>query len=129
MPSPGRLLVTLTRAGLKAAASKLRSAGLAAEHADWPARAAVCERCPLLVRQCGTSYCGKPFLRLPVRDPALDGCGCPTRAKAKDPAEHCPITPRHLPAVPGPSGCGCKWCATAPSASGPAAPHQIPTAA
>ena len=97
MPGPARLLVTLTHAGLKAAKAKLRTLGAAAEYADWPARAAVCERCPLLVRQCDVSYCGKPFLRMPVRDEAVDGCGCPTHAKAKDPAEHCPITPRHLP--------------------------------
>ena len=129
MPSPARLLVTLGRAGLKAATARLRTLGAAAEYADWPARAAVCERCPLLVRQCNTSYCGRPFLHLPVRDAAIDGCGCPTHAKAKDPAEHCPLTPRHLPAEAGPAGCPCKWFAAAEATADAPASLQIPTAA
>lgn len=64
------------------------------------------------VVQCGTSYCGKPFLRQIERDQATDGCGCPTRKKAKDPAEHCPITRLGVLATRRETGCNCKWCAT-----------------
>ena len=75
------------------------------------ARAEICERCPLRVVQCGKSYCGKPYLQQIDRDPAVDGCGCPCRAKAKDPAEHCPLSTRHHPATKTATGCDCKWCA------------------
>ncbi|HEX8323063.1 MAG TPA: hypothetical protein VF595_04040 [Tepidisphaeraceae bacterium] len=115
--SPTKLLFTLARAAGKAATAKLRGVGMAAEAADWAVRAEICERCPLRVVKCGVSYCGQPLMRRIVRDPAVDGCGCPTRAKAKDPTEHCPITPRHEPShtmagpgVAGVIGCGCKWC-------------------
>ena len=81
--------------------------------ADWAARATVCERCPLRVVRGDVSYCGTPFLRLVVRDPVLDGCGCPTRDKARSPAEHCPITARHAAAGRADGRCSCKWCAPA----------------
>ena len=107
--SPARLLFTLARAAGKAATSKLRLVGAVAEAEDWPVKAAVCERCPLRVVQCNVSYCGRPLLKQVVRDPVQHGCGCPTRAKAKDPSEHCPITARHE-ASTGDANCQCKWC-------------------
>ena len=64
----------------------------------------------LRVIQCGRSYCGKPFLQLPNRDDAVDGCGCPTIAKAKDGNEHCPIDVRHQPCKEVDGSCNCKWC-------------------
>ena len=112
-PSPTKLLFTLARAAGKAAMANLRGAGWTPEFQDWSARASVCERCPLQVVKCGKSYCGQPLLRRVVRDPAVDGCGCPTISKAKDPTEHCPITVRHEPvAMHGSNriGCDCKWC-------------------
>lgn len=93
--SPAKLLFTLARAAGKAATAKLRRAGLTPEYADWATRAEVCERCPQQVVKCGVSYCGQPLMRRMIRDEAVDGCGCPTRLKAKDPTEHCPITRRH----------------------------------
>lgn len=111
--SPTKLIFTLARAAGKAAMSNIRGAGWSAEYQQWPERAAVCARCPLQVTKCGKSYCGQPLLRRVVRDPAVDGCGCPTIAKAKDPTEHCPITPRHEPAdmhSENRIGCECKWC-------------------
>jgi hypothetical protein len=103
------LFAQFSRAAAKAASAKLRGAGLLREAANWPVRAAECERCPLRVIQCGVSYCGKPFLQQAIRDAAVDGCGCPTRAKAKDAAEHCPITRQHRERqTTGP--CDCKWC-------------------
>jgi hypothetical protein len=59
----------------------------------------------------GVSYCGKPFIQKVHRDSALDGCGCPTLAKAKDPHEHCPLNLYNLPARRLGSSCNCKWCA------------------
>ena len=101
----------LTRAAAKSAASRLRSLGLLKTQSDWTARAMVCERCPLRVVRGGVSYCGTPFLDEPLRDAATDGCGCPTKAKARDPNEHCPLDARHRPAVTSPAGgCTCKWC-------------------
>jgi hypothetical protein len=63
------------------------------------------------VVQHGESYCGKPFLQLLDRDPAIDGCGCPTHDKAKSPDEHCPVTARFEPSLSSKAGCNCKWCA------------------
>jgi|GEM_PF-1360411 len=100
----------LSKAAAKSAAAKFRSMGFVAEQSNWPARAMVCERCPLRVIHKKASYCGKPFLQQIERDEVLEGCGCPVRAKAADPAEHCPITPRHIAAVQSPEGCTCKWC-------------------
>jgi hypothetical protein len=90
----------------KAASARLRQIGAGRTATNWTARAAICERCPLRVVRKGVSYCGTPFLHQIDRDPAIDGCGCPTRDKAKSPDEHCPLT------VGGPGGgCRCKWCA------------------
>jgi hypothetical protein len=83
--------------------------GLLPSRVDWMARAEICERCPLRAKEKGISYCGRPFLQQIDRDPVIDGCGCPTIAKAKDPSEHCPVNARHQPASRG-SGCNCKWC-------------------
>jgi hypothetical protein len=106
----------LTRAAAKSGFSRLRRLGLLPVRADWVARATACERCPMRVVKCGVSYCGTPFLRMPVRDPVVDGCGCPTQAKARDPQEHCPIDARHEEAktVDGGGACTCKWCALVP---------------
>jgi len=103
-------LVWLTRAAAKSATSRLRDLGILPASVDWTARAVQCERCPLRVVRCGVSYCGKPFLAMPLRDPATDGCGCPTFAKAKDPSEHCPLDARHQPAEASGDSCNCKWC-------------------
>ena len=103
-------VVTLFRAAGKATGAKMRSLGLLTESRDWMARAEVCERCPLRVSKCGVSYCGTPFAQLIDRDPVTQGCGCPTRAKAKDPKEHCPITLRHRAATRDGAKCDCKWC-------------------
>lgn len=124
--SPTRLLFTLARAAGKAATAKLRGIGMTPEYEDWNVRAEVCERCPLRVVQCGKSFCGPPLLRRPLRDPTVDGCGCPTHAKAKDPTEHCPINWQHDAASlhgPGRIGCDCKWCKT------PRQPQILPAAA
>jgi hypothetical protein len=98
------------KAAAKSAASRLRRLGLLPESHDWAARAATCESCPLRVIHGCTSYCGKPFLHLPNRDEAVDGCGCPTHAKARAPDEHCPIDWSNHPARRLPDGCTCKWC-------------------
>jgi hypothetical protein len=111
------VFAALSRAAAKSAGARLRRMGLLGERVDWAARAAACERCPLRVVSAGTSYCGTPFLRQVDRDPAQDGCGCPTVAKAKDPAEHCPVTVRfHAASSTSHHGCDCKWCALAAAA-------------
>lgn len=101
---------SLARAAYKFAGSVVRRFKVIPEATNWPQRAEVCERCPMRVVQCGISYCGKPFARLPIRDTVTQGCGCPTRAKAKDPAEHCPLTVQYVAAVQSGDGCDCKWC-------------------
>ena len=111
---PG-VFAALSRAAAKSAASRLRRLGVLPQRVDWAARASACERCPLRVVSAGVSYCGTPFLRKVDRDPALDGCGCPTVSKAKDPAEHCPVTARHQAASMVDDACDCKWCALAGS--------------
>jgi hypothetical protein len=103
----------LSRAAAKSAAAKLRGLRVLPVRIDWPARAAACERCPMRVVANNVSYCGTPFLRKPDRDPFVDGCGCPTIAKAKDPKEHCPLTASHRPATAAPERCDCKWCVAA----------------
>jgi hypothetical protein len=105
--------VALSRAAGRSLASRLRQMGLGRVAADWPQRAAVCERCPLRVIRGGTSYCGPPFLEQTDRDASTHGCGCPTHAKARDPAEHCPLGSRNRPATRNAHTCDCKWCAAA----------------
>lgn len=118
-PCCGSAFARLSRAAAKAAGAGLRQIGLMKQRVDWPARALACERCPMRVIHRKVSYCGRPFLHEFDRDPARDGCGCPTIAKAKDPAEHCPIDAAHRPAARDAEGrCTCKWCAPLPS--GPA---------
>src|SRR5262249_40397117 len=102
---------TLSRAAAKAASAKLRQLGAARVQPDWSRRATVCERCPLRVIRRGISYCGRPLLERVDRDEAVEGCGCPTVAKAKTPGEHCPLNRTNDPAIGGPS-CDCKWCAS-----------------
>jgi len=104
-------LKSITRATTKAAAARFRSLGMLKVSVNWQARAEICERCPMRIIQCGRSYCGKPYLQLPNRDESVDGCGCPTIAKAKDAAEHCPIDPRHRASATLDGTCNCKWCA------------------
>jgi hypothetical protein len=101
----------LSRAAGRFAAAVVRRAGASAVHPDWARRATVCERCPMRVVAGNVSYCGQPFHRKPVRDDAQDGCGCPTRDKARSPDEHCPLTARNQAAPSGVYPCECKWCA------------------
>ena len=105
----GSTLAALSRAAAKSAAARLRRLGLLAESTDWATRAAICEACPLRVVVRGVSYCGRPFLHKIDREPE-DGCGCPTRAKARSPEEHCPLDWVNHPARKLPDGCTCKWC-------------------
>src|SRR4051812_22297787 len=100
----------LSRAAAKSAAAHLRQIGVGSVQPDWASRAQLCERCPLRVVSKGISYCGDPFLEQIDRDPQLHGCGCPTRAKAKSPSEHCPLDRRHQPAQKIADNCNCKWC-------------------
>jgi hypothetical protein len=100
----------LSKAAVRSASARMRSMGLLPARVNWTARATLCATCPLMVVHRGTSYCGRPFLQKVDRDPAIDGCGCPIRAKAQDPDEHCPITLRHLPASQDGEWCNCKWC-------------------
>jgi hypothetical protein len=94
----------------KSAGARLRQIGALPSSTDWVRRAEICEGCPMRVVRAGVSYCGTPFLQKIDREPSVDGCGCPTREKAKSPAEHCPITQRHLPSTQSHDGCNCKWC-------------------
>jgi hypothetical protein len=96
----------------KFAAARLRNVGAMKVHPDWQARAMTCERCPLRVISCGVSYCGNPLLQQIDRDPAVDGCGCACRDKAKSPSEHCPIDRHHQAAERHGAECSCKWCST-----------------
>jgi hypothetical protein len=108
----------LSRAAARHAAARWRAMGMSAVSPDWVDRAATCERCAMRVVHRGTSYCGTPLLRRVVRDSARDGCGCPTRDKARAPDEHCPVNDRYERARPASGGrCDCKWCAaTRPAA-------------
>jgi len=103
---------SISRAAAKSFASKLRSVGIGSVARDWPRRATICETCHLRVVVRGISYCGRPFTQHIDRDPILHGCGCPTRAKAQSPNEHCPLTVRNQPALQHNDGCDCKWCAS-----------------
>ena len=100
----------ISRAAAKATRAKLRQFGWLGDATDWSRKAIVCESCPMRVLYKRVTYCGKPFVHLPVRDDAQDGCGCPTLAKAKTPGEHCPVDSRHQPATTTESECNCKWC-------------------
>ena len=101
---------SFSRAAAKSAAGRLRRLGILPEAVDWARRATVCETCHLRTIRNGVSYCGRPFLQQVARDPAEQGCGCPTRAKAKSPQEHCPLDRSHRPAVQSNGRCTCKWC-------------------
>jgi hypothetical protein len=111
----------LSKAAAKAATARLRRLSVLPTRRDWPARAAICERCHMRVLHRGVSYCGRPFLHDIDRDAALDGCGCPTHEKAKSPDEHCPIDANNQPAQEIDRRCNCKWC------SGPLADSGIDT--
>lgn len=104
---------SLSVAAAKSAASRLRQFGLKPVAENWTARATLCERCPLRVISRGVSYCGKPLLKQVTRDPASDGCGCPTREKSQVPDEHCPIDSHYAPARQSDGFCTCKWCTQA----------------
>ena len=91
----------------------MRRAGVGSVHPEWAARAAVCEQCPMRVIAGRVSYCGTPYQRKPLRDEAEEGCGCPTREKAKAVGEHCPLNVAHRAARQGGMNCDCKWCAAA----------------
>lgn len=106
----GSVLAALSRAAAKSAAAQLRRLGLLQRALDWRQRAEICELCPLRVVHKGTSYCGRPFLHQIDRDPAEDGCGCPTIEKARSPREHCPRDWHNRPSRQLPDGCTCKWC-------------------
>jgi hypothetical protein len=103
-------LANLSRAAAKSAAAKLRRIGAAPVHPRWTQRAAICEFCPLRVVRSGKSFCGNPLLQQIHREPALDGCGCPTHDKARSPDEHCPIDEHHQPSRQLGGACSCKWC-------------------
>ncbi len=100
---------SISSAMAKAASARWRELSGGKVAADWVAREGICARCPMQVISRGVSYCGTPFLRKIDRDPAVDGCGCPTRAKARSPEEHCPVDERYQLAVLG-AECNCKWC-------------------
>ncbi len=106
----GRGFASLSRAAAKAASARIRRLRDGESAAGWTLRAEACERCPMRKVYRNVSYCGSPFLRKPLRDPAEDGCGCPTIEKAKDRSEHCPLTVRHRPATRMGEVCDCKWC-------------------
>lgn len=100
---------TLSRAAAKKAASVFRAFGTTPTHPRWQARAEICARCPVAHSEGRGLYCGKPLLQQLQRAPH-EGCGCPVSAKAKDPAEHCPVD-RVLSARSGEGpACNCKWC-------------------
>jgi len=92
------------------ASARLRRLGISSTAPQWADRAAICETCPMCVVRRGVSYCGTPFLQLIDRDPTVDGCGCPTRDKARSPQEHCPVDRNFkLPVMMG-DRCTCRWC-------------------
>ncbi len=102
---------SISRAMAKGASARLRRLGITPTAVAWTSRAAACETCSMRVLRRGVSYCGTPFLQLIDRDPAVDGCGCPTRDKAKSADEHCPVDRHFRPAVMAGEKCSCRWCA------------------
>jgi hypothetical protein len=102
---------SISLAMAKGAAARMRRMGIVPTAVEWTARAAICEGCPMRVLRGGVTYCGTPFLRLIDRDPAVDGCGCPTRDKAKSPDEHCPVDRHFQRPVRVGERCNCRWCA------------------
>lgn len=106
-------LRSISAAMAKAASARLRSIGAGRVAVDWAKRAAICEGCAMRVVRRGVSYCGTPFLQQMDRDPLTDGCGSPTREKAKSPGEHCPVNRRYELPVIEHGNCSCKWCAAA----------------
>lgn len=112
--SASRALVQIAFAGVKRAKAVFRSTGATPMAANWSDRAALCASCPLSMTQCGKLYCGKPFLRQIERIEHEQGCGCPVKLKAQDPAEHCPRTGRFEPSSKtDPATCDCVWCVAA----------------
>lgn len=107
-------LASLSRGFAKATAARLRNLGIARRAAPdvLETRLRTCAGCPLAVVHRGATYCGTPLLRKLVRQPEVDGCGCPLSKKAADPAEHCPIDARHAASRRTAAGCSCKWCAS-----------------
>lgn len=106
-------LASISRAMAKSAGARIRSVGALPISPLVDQRLAICRRCPLYhVSSTGQPYCGKPFLKQIVRNPSLEGCGCPLPDKARSPAEHCPLTRFNQPArrAHG-TPCNCKWCA------------------
>ncbi len=100
----------LSQAAAKSAAARFRSIGGLRTESTWSVRAALCESCPIRHVSNGVTYCGKPFLEQIERHDPSEGCGCPTRDKAKTPGEHCPLDARHRPAIRLAGHCTCKWC-------------------
>ena len=111
--SPTRLLFTLARAAGKAAMSNLRGAGWTPEYQDWPARASVCERCPLQVVKVR-----QELLRSTAAPPRRPRSGrrwlwLPDGGQGQRPDR---TLPHHRPArtvalhSAGRIGCDCKWC-------------------
>jgi hypothetical protein len=105
-------LASLSRGFAKATAARLRSLGISRRAAPdiIDARLRTCSRCPLAVVHKGATYCGTPLLQKLVRQPEIDGCGCPLSKKAADPDEHCPIDAVHSASRRDRGGCSCKWC-------------------
>lgn len=109
--SPSKLLLRLSQAGVKRAASVFRSVGVGSIHPQWQARVDLCATCPLLVVSDRKTFCGRPLLRQIQRDEATEGCGCPIMLKAKDPTEHCPRDRVYMPATQTDADtCTCTWC-------------------
>src|ERR1700722_1668256 len=96
----------ISSAMAKAASARWREISGGKVAVGWAQREEICARCPMQVISRGVSYCGTPFLRKMDREPEVDGCGCPTRAKAKSPGEHCPVDARYRLAVAG-EVCSC----------------------
>jgi len=110
--SPSRVLARLVFASINFTRSSVRDLTGGSVHPQWQERMEACERCPMRVVQCGKSYCGKPLLKQVEREEHLDGCGCPTRAKARDTQGHCPRTAGYAEPTTTKASCDCVWCST-----------------